>query len=177
MELNILTRRTGKTALNEYEIAFSDYWRIYLRLLATIGQVINQREEDIMSYILSRPQEEPAELKGRHIPIISPGLDDKKCLCGKPVGSSIHVTEQELFGIYRDSKEAVPVNYFLAPHANLMRHQLNLARSEVTRLKTSLKAKRIIDDNDLPVAALLRLREQSIKSIHMQYIFPLKIVT
>lgn len=58
MELNILTRQTGSEAKQPYDISLMDFWRVYMRLLLTIGQKINQREEDVIAYILSMPQTE-----------------------------------------------------------------------------------------------------------------------
>lgn len=55
MELNILTGKTGQSAREPYKLEVEDFWRVYFRLLATIGQHINSREEDVLAYILSRP--------------------------------------------------------------------------------------------------------------------------
>ena len=131
MELNIFTRKAGPKASEDvYKIAFEDYWRVYFRLLATIGQTVNQREEDVLAYILSRPQHENNE----------------------------------------------KIDYFAAPYANDMRATLNLARSEITRLKQSLRAKRMIDDDNQPVAALLVLREHTLKFKNISFVFPMEII-
>lgn len=131
MELNIFTRKAGSKASEDiYRISFEDYWRVYFRLLATIGQTVNQREEDVLAYILSRPQHTNGE----------------------------------------------KIDYFAAPYANDMRTTLNLARSEITRLKQSLKAKRMIDDDNQPVAALLTLRERTLQFKNISFVFPMEII-
>jgi len=55
MRLNILTRTQGDNAAEPYNIDLADFWKLYFRLLGTIGITINPREEDVLSYILSRP--------------------------------------------------------------------------------------------------------------------------
>ena len=55
MDLNIMTTATGEKAREPYNITLEDFWRTYLRLLYPIGQHVNGREEDVLSYILSRP--------------------------------------------------------------------------------------------------------------------------
>lgn len=177
MELNIFTRKTGKAASELYPIDLEQFWRVYLRLLFTIGQKINQREEDVMVYILSRPQVEPVELEGRHVPILKPG--SQKCICGKSVENhrhNDHITESEREEIFLNSKEYVPINYFTAPHANIMRAELRLQPSEITRLKITLLSKRIIDEDNHPVPALTNLQKYVLANKEVTFVFPMRVV-
>lgn len=181
MELNIFTRKTGKEALDLYPIDIDLFWRIYFRLLLAIGQKINQREEDIMAYILSRPQEEPEELEGRHVAIPKSGKpgEQKRCICGKTVENyrhNDHITPEERDEIYLNAKSYVPIDYFTAPHANIMRAELNLQPSEITRLKITLFSKRIIDESNRPVPALVNLQKYITSKGQATFVFPMKIV-
>lgn len=182
MELNMFTRKAGYNASEElYEIGIEDYWKVYFRLLATIGQTINQREEDIMAYILSRPKQEPKNLEGRHVVIpaerfVEEGVARVRCMCGRMDTHESHVDEAELRDIYSNATEYVDIDYFTAPHANLMRVKLNLARSEVTRLKNGLKLKKIITDTNQPVPALENLRQHTMNFKAVSFVLPMKIV-
>ena len=133
MQLNILTRTQGADAAKPYPIALDDFWRLYFRMLNTIGITINQREEDVLSYILSR-----VDSSGNIIPL---GTD-----------------------------------YFTGDASRQMREDLKLARSEVTRLKQALRAKRIINDHDnQPVAAFVNIHKYLMHNKELFFIFPLKI--
>lgn len=179
MELNIFTRKVGEDALNLYPVDMDLFWRIYFRLLLAIGQKINQREEDIMAYILSRPQEEPEELQGRHVPIVKPGKNSDRCLCGKTVDNyrhNDHITPEERDQIYLNASSYVPIDYFTAPHANIMRAELNLQPSEITRLKITLYSKKIIDEQNRPVPALVNLQKYIASKGEATFVFPMKIV-
>ena len=54
MELNIFNSKTGSEAKAPQTVDEDSFWRFYLRLLALLNQKINQREEDILAWILSR---------------------------------------------------------------------------------------------------------------------------
>lgn len=181
MELNIFTRKTGKDAMKPYDIDLELFWRIYLRLLFTINQKINQREEDVMAYILSRPVTEPKELEGRHIPVKKPGEHGvaSRCICGKLVENhrhNDHISVEEYERIYATSTEYVPIDYFTAPHANLMRAELNLPPSEITRLKITLFSKGILDSDSKPVPALANLQQYVLSNKEVTFVFPMRIV-
>lgn len=184
MELNIFTRKAGpKASEDKYNISFNDYWKVYFRLLATIGQNVNQREEDVLAYILSRPQVELAGLKGRHVSVpdkingVVEGNPTRCEFCGYALNNTTHhIEEAEWKDITSHIKSTEPVDYFSAPYANYMRKELNLARSEITRLKQSLKAKRLIDDNNQPVQALQSLRQHTLKYKSISFVFPMEVV-
>jgi len=54
MVLNIMTSQIGDNAKKHYDLAKErDFWRIYLRLLSTVGVKLNTREEDVLSFILA----------------------------------------------------------------------------------------------------------------------------
>lgn len=55
MTLNVLTSKVGDQAKEFYDLETEqDFWRIYLRLLRTRGVDLNRREEDVLSFILSK---------------------------------------------------------------------------------------------------------------------------
>lgn len=55
MELNIITRQIGDKAREVHPMILEDFWKLYLRLLYTIGSHVNQREEEVLAYVLARP--------------------------------------------------------------------------------------------------------------------------
>lgn len=58
MVLNIMTSKTGDSAKVDYNLSKEqDFWKIYLRLLSTVGVKLNPREEDVLSFILANTPE------------------------------------------------------------------------------------------------------------------------
>lgn len=58
MVLNIMTSKTGDSAKVDYNLSKEqDFWKIYLRLLGTVGVKLNPREEDVLSFILANTPE------------------------------------------------------------------------------------------------------------------------
>jgi hypothetical protein len=56
MKLNIFNSKIGDEADEPQIVDEDSFWRFYFRLLALLNQTINQREEDILAWILSREE-------------------------------------------------------------------------------------------------------------------------
>jgi hypothetical protein len=56
MELNIFNSKIGEEAKVPQTVDEESFWRFYFKLLALLNQTINQREEDILAWILSRKE-------------------------------------------------------------------------------------------------------------------------
>ena len=125
MVLNIMTSQAGSKAKEPYNLAKEqDFWRIYLRLLHTVGVELNPRDEDVLSFILA----------------------------GKP-----------------------EVDYFSSPNSKDLKEAVGISNSEVTRLKQSLKAKRLITKDNIPSPALVKLQKFIKDNPKVEFTFPLTI--
>ena len=125
MKLNILTSKAGTEASLPYKLQTEqDFWKIYIRLLDTVGIKIPVREEEILTFILA------GEI-------------------GK--------------------------DYFTTPYSRELKEGTNISRSEITRFKQSLKAKGLINQDNLPVSSLAKLQKFIRTNPSVEFTFPLQI--
>lgn len=90
------------------------------------------------------------------------------------INQHITVREEDILSYILSTDPTV--NHFNVPHSKNLKEELSLAASELTRLKTSLKAKRLLDDNYIPVKPLLVLQNYIKKNKQVTFVFPLKII-
>jgi len=90
------------------------------------------------------------------------------------INQHITVREEDILSYILSTDPSV--NHFNVPYSKALKEQLNLAASELTRLKTSLQAKRLLDDDYIPVKPLLNLQKYVSNNKKVTFVFPLEVI-